>query len=181
METFMLCILYHIAKQKNKSQDGDHYRRRKKKGLERATTVPRVSTQVLRLLYLLGTLPISSLPIYTYIHRLYMPASSATTHVYYVPYFTGSKAHILKNLISLKLNDLTHLTINVVRKISLCHSLHGRLLSFSVVCKTIMQIYCSNPEERCIRFFGSKAWRTVPRSLHPSTLGKGERRRLLLR
>ena len=134
----MLCILYHIAKQKNKRQDGDHYRRRKKKGLERATTVPRVSTQVLRLLYLLGTLPISSLPIYTYIHRLYMPASSATTHVYYVPYFTGSKAHILKNLISLKLNDLTHLTINVVRKISLCHSLHGRLLSFSVVCKIIM-------------------------------------------
>jgi len=52
--------------------------------------------------------------------------------------FTGSKAHILKNLISLKLNDLTHLTINVVRKISLCHSLHGRLLSFSVVYKTIM-------------------------------------------
>ena len=138
METFMLCILYHIAKQKNKSHDGDHYRRRKKKGLERATTVPRVSTQVLRLLYLFGTLPISSLPIYTYIHCLYMPASSATTHVYYVPYFTGSKAHILKNLISLKLNDLTHLTINVVRKISLCHSLHGRLLSFSVVCKTIM-------------------------------------------
>jgi len=136
----MLCILYHSTKQKkqNKRQDGDHYRRRKKKGLERATAVPRVSTQVLRLLYLFGTLPISSLPMYTYIHCLYIPASSATTHVYYVPYFTGSKAHILKNLISLKLNDLTHLTINVVRKISLCHSLHGRLLSFSVVYKTIM-------------------------------------------
>ena len=134
----MYIVPHYKTKKQNKRQDGDHYRRRKKKVLERATAVPRVSTQVLRLLYLFGTLPISSLPIYTYIHCLYIPASSATTHVYYVPYFTGSKAHILKNLISLKLNDLTHLTINVVRKISLCHSLHGRLLSFSVVYKTIM-------------------------------------------
>ena len=134
----MYIVPHYKTKKQNKRQDGDQYRRRKKKGLERATAVPRVSTQVLRLLYLFGTLPISSLPIYTYIHCLYIPASSATTHVYYVPYFTGSKAHILKNLISLKLNDLTHLTINVVRKISLCHSLHGRLLSFSVVYKTIM-------------------------------------------
>ena len=111
METFTLCILYHIKKQtnkqKNKRQDGDHYRRRKKKGLERAATVPRASTQVLRLLYLFSTLPISRLPIYAYIHCLYMPASSATTHVYYVPYFTGSKAHILKNLISLKSKNIS--------------------------------------------------------------------------
>ena len=66
--------------------------------------------QVLRQLHLFSTLPMSSLPIYTYIHCLYMPASSATTYVCYVPYFTGSKAHILKNLISLKLKYISQST-----------------------------------------------------------------------
>lgn len=45
METSVLHILYHIIKQKEKRQDGDHYRRREKKGLEKAATVPRVSTR----------------------------------------------------------------------------------------------------------------------------------------
>ena len=34
METSVLHILYHIIKQKEKRQDGDHYRRREKKGFQ---------------------------------------------------------------------------------------------------------------------------------------------------
>lgn len=96
----MYIVPHYKTKKQNKRQDGDHYRRRKKKGLERATAVPRVSTQVLRLLYLFGTLPISSLPMYTYIHCLYIPASSATTHVYYVSYLCSLLEPLMRMLLS---------------------------------------------------------------------------------